>query len=190
MEITRHEKLFVITGLDALTPRECADRMAHAEAGGFEEEAPITTFQGFVHRPDLRNNARHMEDDPDTAAWLWPRVRALVPETVMGWRAVGLNERLRTYRYGPGQKFGWHGDGAFIRSETERSFFTLMVYLNDDFSGGCTEFEDGATQVTIRPRAGMALAFWHPLLHQGAPVERGVKYVLRSDVMYRRLDDG
>jgi hypothetical protein len=36
----------------------------------------------------------------------------------------------------------------------------------------------------IVPRAGDALWFQHRLLHAGNPVTGGVKYVLRSDVLY------
>jgi hypothetical protein len=32
----------------------------------------------------------------------------------------------------------------------------------------------------------MRLLFEHSLVHQGAPVLRGHKYVLRTDVMFRR----
>ena len=42
---------------------------------------------------------------------------------------------------------------------------------------------DGVTAVV--PEQGMALVFVHAVLHRGAPVTRGRKYVLRSDVMYR-----
>jgi hypothetical protein len=57
-----------------------------------------------------------------------------------------------------------------------------MVYLNDDFEGGTTDFRDGDV---IAPKRGMALLFEHRLIHQGAPVTRGKKYVMRTDVMYR-----
>jgi hypothetical protein len=38
----------------------------------------------------------------------------------------------------------------------------------------------------ITPAKGMALLFHHPILHRGDSVVRGRKYVLRTDVMYRR----
>ena len=95
---------------------------------------------------------------------------------------AGLNERLRVYRYGAGQYFRKHRDGCFQRSLEERSFLTLMLYLNDDFVGGETVFE-GAV---VRPRTGSALWFFHPLLHEGREVRAGQKYALRTDVMYRR----
>ncbi|HEU4538934.1 MAG TPA: 2OG-Fe(II) oxygenase, partial [Polyangiaceae bacterium] len=128
-------------------------------------------------------NTRVMVDDGARAAELWARVSRAVPARLRGWRAVGLNERFRFYRYEAGQCFRWHRDGAFERPSGERSRLTLMVYLNDDFEGGETEFEGG---LRVRPRRGAALVFVHPVRHQGAAVVRGRKYVLRSDVMFAR----
>ena len=57
-----------------------------------------------------------------------------------------------------------------------------MLYLNDDFEGGETNFP--VINLTVRPQRGMAL-FWHNVdgaqipdnktLHQALPVIRGVK---------------
>ncbi len=60
-----------------------------------------------------------------------------------------------------------------------------MVYLNDDFTGGSTDFG----WESVVPRQGMALVFPHRLRHQGSAVVNGVKYVLRTDVMYRNEAD-
>ena len=94
----------------------------------------------------------------------------------------GLNERFRFYRYTRDQAFRWHRDGAFRRDDREASRLTLMIYLNEGFGGGGTEFDLAETVV---PRTGMALVFAHHLRHQGAPVTQGTKYVLRTDVMFR-----
>ncbi len=67
------------------------------------------------------------------------------------------------------------------RSDKEMSLLTFLMYLNDDFHGGETEFP----WQKIKPMRGSALIFPHRLSHQGAPVISGVKYVLRTDVMYR-----
>jgi prolyl 4-hydroxylase len=74
-----------------------------------------------------------------------------------------------------------------VRGPRERSLLTLMVYLNEGFEGGATAFHDFG--VAVRPRTGMALLFQHRLLHEGCEVSAGVKYVLRSDVMYRSAAD-
>ncbi len=145
--------------------------------------APISTGAGFVMRPDVRNNTRVIVDDVALARSLFDRVASLVPPSLCGLAPVGANERFRCYRYGPGQKFAAHYDGAFIRDAHERSQLTFMIYLNDAFTGGHTEFLD--FDVTAVPQTGRALLFQHQVLHEGCVVNSGVKYVLRSDVMYR-----
>jgi prolyl 4-hydroxylase len=174
----------IFTIPQVLSPEECAELVATAEAHGFEA-APITTPRGFVMAPSVRNNTRVMLDDAPRAQRLWERLSPYMGPHRGAWRVVGLNERLRFYKYEPGQRFKWHYDGAFERSLDERSHLTLMIYLNEDFVGGQTEFDVGEI-LRVRPQTGMALLFHHPVLHQGAPVQQGVKYVLRTDVMYRR----
>lgn len=171
-----------------LSASVCQRLIADSEASGFAD-APITTARGFAMRPDVRNNTRYMIDDHALADRLWQRIVAHVPATLeSGWRAHSLNERFRFYRYEPGQYFRWHFDGSYRRSDREESMLTLMLYLNGDFVGGATEFDNRSLRepLPIVPRAGRALIFTHAQLHQGAPVARGRKYVLRTDVMYRR----
>ena len=38
----------------------------------------------------------------------------------------------------------------------------------------------------VTPERGKALVFYHRQLHEGMPVVRGRKYVLRTEVMYRQ----
>ena len=161
---------------------ECAALIARIEALG-PDAAPISSVRGAVMRPDVRNNARVMFDDPALAAGLFARLAPHVPAQLCGMRAVGLNERFRGYRYTPGQRFAPHYDGAFIRDAHEASLLTLLVYLDEGCDGGATGFLDHG--VAITPRRGRAAWFQHALLHEGAAVTAGTKYVLRSDVMYR-----
>lgn len=182
----------IFTIPDFLTPQECADFVAAAEAAGFGD-APISTSVGMVMRKDIRNNDRVMIDDVPLAARLYDRLRPLLPPNFRVYEPCGLNERFRHYRYGVGQKFDWHMDGAFARDTGERSRLTFMLYLNDGFVGGETVFNTrrlGAVRgddetIAVTPVAGTALLFRHDVLHTGAVVIRGVKYVMRSDVMYR-----
>jgi len=136
----------------------------------------------------VRDNARLILDDPELTAKWWERAASFVPPRIRNWQAIGFNERFRFYRYTRGQQFDWHRDGAFYRSDVEYSLLTFMIYLNDGCEGGATEFEDydGDAPLRVTPARGTALLFHHPLVHRGAPVRRGTKYVLRSDVMYRR----
>ena len=169
---------------NVLNANECQQLIDRIEAAG-PSAATITTARGFEHRPEIRNNTRVMIDDAALAADLFGRVRHAVPPALHGgWHPVGANERLRCYRYTVGQKFALHYDGAFIRNGDEESLLTFMVYLNAGFDGGTTDFPD--LDVRVVPAIGRALFFQHRQLHEGKPVERGVKYVIRSDVMYRR----
>jgi predicted 2-oxoglutarate/Fe(II)-dependent dioxygenase YbiX len=165
-----------------LSPGECADLVARIDAMG-PTLAPVSRAEGAVVDPGVRNNTRVMFDDLAYAGLLFERVRAHVPPEMKGMRVVGANERLRCYRYAPGQRFAPHYDGAFLRSDVERSLLTLIVYLNEGFAGGETGLLDLDRVVT--PRTGMALLFQHAILHEGAAVTAGVKYAVRSDVMYR-----
>lgn len=168
---------------DVLSPDECRALIARIEAAG-TIVAPITRPEGPVLDLGVRNNTRVMFDDPELASLLYERVKSRLPATISGGEVVGANERLRCYRYAVGQRFAPHYDGAFVRDEAERSQLTFIVYLNDDFTGGETAMLD--FDEVIAPRPGRALLFQHKLLHEGCAVTSGVKYAVRSDIMYRR----
>lgn len=181
---TRNPLVLTLEGV--LSPAECTALIERIEAAG-PTAAPVTTSRGFVMMPEVRNNTRVMFDDPALAMTLFERVRSHVPERLEEhWRLCGANERLRCYRYAPGEYFAPHFDGAFVRSENERSLLTFMVYLNECEAGGHTGFSD--LELEVRPRPGRALLFSHRLRHEGATVLEGLKYVVRSDMMYRRDD--
>lgn len=173
----------VLTIPDVLNPAECAAFIERMEGEGLAE-APITTNRGPMMRKDIRNNTRVMFDDVPFAQKLFERVKPHLPERLeTELIPVGANERLRCYRYVPGQYFAPHFDGYFRRENGEESQLTLMVYLNECERGGHTVFTD--LELEVKPVRGMALLFNHRLLHEGAEVFAGVKYAVRSDVMYR-----
>lgn len=172
----------VFTLEHVVSVEECDALIRRAEAQGFEF-APIATPRGFRIDTETRNNDRVIFDDLALAGDLWSRVCGAIPAVMKGRQAVGLNERFRLYRYAPSQRFSWHSDGAFRRDNGEVSLLTFMIYLNDDYRGGTTRFEDAE----VVGRTGMALVFRHELQHEGATVVAGQKYALRSDVMYGRV---
>lgn len=173
--------LWTIDG--ALSPSECAALIERIEAESLES-APIATAAGDVHDTSVRRNRRVIFDDPHFADILFERVKEHLPQQLLGARICGPNERLRCYRYEPGHYFRPHFDGSFARNEHERSLLTFLIYLNDGFSGGETNFPE--LNRTIVPQTGSALLFQHPILHEGCTVLEGVKYAIRSDIMYRK----
>jgi prolyl 4-hydroxylase len=160
-----------------------------AEAAGFED-APITTGRGAVMNRNVRNNRRAIVDDAALAAELWepvrPHLEAFDDVSAFWGRlpASGVNERLRFYRYGPGEKFEWHHDGCYVRPDgSARSWLTFMVYLDDGCVGGATILEH-FERIAVEPIRGRALLFLHQLRHTGAEVIAGQKDVVRTDVMF------
>jgi prolyl 4-hydroxylase len=169
----------IFTIRDVLTADECQQMIAFAEQRGFDA-ATINALGVQRLDKDTRNNDRVIDDDFELAKRLWNRVEKFMPRLLTGRPVRGLNERFRYYRYTPGQRFAWHFDGSFARPNGEVSLLTFMIYLNEGYEGGETQFES----VSVAGKLGMALVFEHELLHEGAEVTGGIKYVLRSDVMY------
>lgn len=171
---------------DVLSPSECATLIARIDSLN-PVIAPINTHSGTRIRTDVRNNERVIFDDQDLANHLFAKACQHVPQTMLNCRLVGANERFRCYRYKPGMRFAVHSDASFERNESERSFYTYLVYLNGDFEGGETNFAT-VPELSIKPVTGLGLVFQHPIIHEGAEVLSGVKYVARTDLMYRDMD--
>jgi hypothetical protein len=177
------DTIFVLHGF--LSPQECDRHVARAEGLGFREAALGGDGLGEVYK-EVRDNGRVIFDDPELAQHLYERSSGAFPPEWFGWRPVGFNERWRCYRYGVGQRFAPHTDGCYSRETGEESQHTFLIYLNDDFECGSTNFYRGGGKLhcSVVPEKGLALVFAHRQLHEGAAVRRGRKYVLRTDVMY------
>jgi prolyl 4-hydroxylase len=169
----------IFTVTDVLTGDECQEMIALAHARGFEA-ATISTWNGPRIDREARNNDRVILEDFDLAQRLWRRVESYVSRVRLARQVCGLNERFRFYRYAPDQRFSWHADAPFARDNGELSLLTFMIYLNDNYQGGETRFQS----LSVHGKSGMALVFEHGLLHEGAAVTEGTKYVLRSDIMF------
>ncbi|KAL7547310.1 hypothetical protein ACHAWF_010629 [Thalassiosira exigua] len=156
----------------------------------------------------------------------------------------GINRRFRIYRYAPNQNESFaphidagfppggvsldddishdgtpflHWDASHQYSTTSEvvSRLTVLIYLNDDFSGGHTKFYEplsergdidangdvGTVVASIKPRAGSILVFPQAVsetsverarriwpLHEGSLVTSGnSKYVIRTDVLFETI---
>lgn len=111
--------------------------------------------------------------------------------------SCGVSDEFCVSRYAKGEFFSPHCDGATIRDDA-KSRYTVLVYLNDVDAahGGRTLFYDTeefnrypeeAKEVdAVVAVRGRMLMFRHDAIHAGEEI-RGdaVKYVLRTEVMYR-----
>jgi predicted 2-oxoglutarate/Fe(II)-dependent dioxygenase YbiX len=194
----------VVDGL--FTPEECAEMIKRTEAIGYTE---ALVGGGQVRVESARNNWRCMIDDAAEARRMYKRVAPFVPTEWLGYKPAGLNERLRFLKYHPGEHFKPHNDGIYVRDDkSQASFITVQVYLNDveEGCGGETTFttqamsygrhkkkggrdEDRCLLLPVRPVTGRVLIFEHHLPHEGSTLLRGVKYAVRTDVMYDLAGD-
>lgn len=175
-----------------LSPGECSEWIARAEAADFVTALINVGGGREVQDLDTRSSCRVMFDDIPLAKEIWGRIQHAIPKDIVpGFEPVGLNERLRFLRYDPGQHFSPHQDGSYPRSDGsgERSFLTLLLYLNADYDGGFTTFysgfKEGDEEVPVVPAPGRLLLHEHRLLHGVPALKTGRKYVVRTDVMFR-----
>lgn len=190
------EREDILPGKDVflLTPcfdlEECKKIISASETLGF----------GRTNYPKLyRGNCRLITTDLALAEALWGRMRALVPshleEDGCTWDAVGLNECFRLSKYVDGDVFGSHIDTFYQRNSQEKSMYTVNIYLNgdDEFQRGRTRFYNDQSlspECSVTPAAGVGLIFRQPpsahYSHDGEVVREGSKYLIRSDIMYRK----
>ena len=86
-----------------------------------------------------RNSHRNIWDSAETAAQIFARIRPYLPagKQAFGydgdaeeWVCVGLNERLRTLRYGAGEYFLPHYDGMYVRADgLAQSYLTVRATI-------------------------------------------------------------
>uniref|UniRef100_A0A6B2LJK0 Fe2OG dioxygenase domain-containing protein n=1 Tax=Arcella intermedia TaxID=1963864 RepID=A0A6B2LJK0_9EUKA len=142
------------------------------------------------------------DDQGELTSELWVKLQPFVPATLYNgeWILHSVNNIFRFYRYKEGGEFKPHFDNVFRNGDIQ-SHFSLLIYLNDDFEGGKTLFfswkpsgaKYEAQHVQIEPKTGYACIFPHTgnlsPLHSGLPhtTPGHFKYVIRSDIMYKRL---
>lgn len=164
-----------------LSENECKEFIKLGNDIGYSKPK-IKTPQGEVVREDFRNNGSALLDNEQIANELFESFKDKLPQEIDGHKLKGLNEQMKIYRYEIDQQFKMHRDVPFRRNENERSFITMLIYLNDGYKGGETFFMDG----NVIPETGKCLLFQQNVMHAGIKVTEGIKYAIRTDVMYER----
>jgi prolyl 4-hydroxylase len=139
------------------------------------------------NNPSYRDQDRVMRDDPQVASELFHRLRPHLSERIGELHLLGLNERLRFYRYRRGQRFTPTMDHWYRPNDRQVTLHTVLVYFNDDFDGGETRFLEQLDRV-VRPQPRLVAIFQHKIRHEGCEVKHGTKYAMRTDVLYEAQD--
>lgn len=85
------------------------------------------------------------------------------------------------------QLFGIHTDtgSEYDRENNKYSKFTMLIYLNDNYTGGTTTFYDlnFKKRFSIQPKRNRALIFDIDLYHCGDQVQNGEKYWIGTEIV-------
>lgn len=181
-----------------LSESECTRLIEHAEHNGFAKASLFTDHTGKEYYSDIRRSKRTMIDSREFVDKLWKRISHVVPHTwngaslhFSGSNKSPLNERLRILKYDtPGDEFRPHADGNYTSSRDgidSISRITILIYLNVGYTGAYTHFlaDDYTTWIPIIPTIGGVTLQDQVLVHYVPPLISGVKYVVRTEVMYR-----
>jgi len=154
----------------------------------------------WKYPPDYRSCKRKIVFCEDLSFYFWKKLvnyfewedlQLISPfgfEKEGKWLAHKVNPCFRFTKYQKGEFFKKHLDGQHVQNENDRSILTLMIYLNDEFKGGDTIFYENENQFCIKPKRNSAVIFNHDILHEGKIVKEGYKYILRTDVMFKRYE--
>ncbi|EFN58883.1 hypothetical protein CHLNCDRAFT_50409 [Chlorella variabilis] len=190
-----------------LTQEEAAKFVTVAESVGFQH----STSRGPAYGEAFRDNDRIQFQDQQLADQLWQAAGLQQLCAGLGDEEgcpVRLNPNIRIYRYRPGQKFGKHIDESNELGCGQYTQYTLLIYLST-CGGGETIFygESGPAAAhalfcrprraggrncklaAVTPQPGLALLHRHGdecMEHEAAAVTAGIKYVLRSDVVFQQ----
>jgi 2OG-Fe(II) oxygenase superfamily len=164
---------------NGLAPGRCEQIVAHCEKK--------RNYQpGLVDGTDLDTSIRvaekcSVDDIPGLREEIFLACKPHLP-VYEGITPVGLSH-LNLVKYSQGGYFKKHFDESYLVGDSSAET-TVIVYLNDDFDGGCTSFYDCDRVVTHIPKQGDILMFDHEHMHEGHVVTQGTKYIIRCDILY------
>ena len=181
-----------------LTPDECQKLIQVSEDIGYvPADISFPKAQGGPRMiPTYRNNDRVLYQSEALRKLIHIRLAARneIPPTYT--RQLTNTEQLTTdfvevsglfrfYRYSEGHFFKKHRDGS-ERTDKGISRITILIYLNTVEDGGNTNLIDFILpeKVVVQPIVGRLLMFDHCIMHEGEAVNSGLKYLIRTDLIY------
>lgn len=155
---------------DFFTPEECRELISYCDFNNLFDRSGVGSAR---YISTARTSFSAMIRDREKFNSIYERACSIVN------CSKDQIEDIQCVRYLPGQEFRVHfdSDGSILRKQT------LLVYLNDDFTGGETLFPE--INLIMSPKAGMCIQFVNldqenkvlaNSAHSGLPVKTGIKY--------------
>lgn len=182
--LSMHQPRIVLLG-NLLSDAECDQLIVDARPAMARSRTVVTQTSSEEINPDRTSRGMfYTRGQTPVVAQLEARIARL-----LCW-PVENGEGLQVLHYLPGAEYKPHhdyfspqepGSSALLQRGGQR-VGTLVIYLNNVASGGCTFFPE--SQLRIQPRKGHALFFSYPsphastlTLHGGDPVVAGEKWI-------------
>lgn len=171
---------------NALDPIFCDNLIKKLETKPWTKATIIGENGSQVLNENIRLCSRYMEIDHDFSEKVFEIIRDHLPNELCSLELRGLNPMFRYLRYEPGHYFNRHYDQEYTDANGNVSLMTVQIYLNDAFEGGETIFYQDDSYEIYRhcPKKGDILLFEQSLEHAGSIVRKGIKYAVRTDVMF------
>jgi len=141
---------------------------------------------------------------------IWKRIQNYLPSFIKtnsqfiigdNWELIGLCEKIRILKYEPGEYIDNHSDKVITRNildmngvkYTQKSFFSIYIYLNDDYCGGEYYFweldnKSEKYNFVIKPKKGDCVILHQSIINKKCQTFDNTQYILRLDIIYQKKD--
>ncbi|KAG2393822.1 hypothetical protein C9374_003586 [Naegleria lovaniensis] len=203
--VENHDRCFTISSI--LYPEECHELIESTEQIGYQD-----IDDEYVK--EYRNSQRVLVKSKKLANLIWKRIIPFFKVSDIEkvkpygfnnngrWLPVRLNECMRFSKYSDQTFFKPHMDAQFVADENEKSIFTVLIYLNNSSYGPSLfkkvqllkNLDTNDITVTflkighVMPTKGTVAIFNHDLWHSGEMVNNETKYILRTEIIFQRID--
>jgi len=166
---------------------ECNNLIIYSEKIGYVQASSyIDKYKKEHFFLEIRKSLRCIVDDINFAKILYKRIAHIIPNNYKDMTFCEINPRFRFLKYTDGDHFAKHTDEHYKNDKNEISLITVLIYLNDNYEGGNTKFLfDNDNEISIIPKIGLICLMDQNILHEVPKLINGVKYVIRTELMYK-----
>jgi hypothetical protein len=159
---------------DVFSDNQLEEWLSYIKNTDFSNTRPFTTSSDFYNGKVIY---------PEWSKIMYDKIEPYLPSFLK----YGNIHYIMFSHIETGKHFGIHTDtGAeYNIKKNIKSGYTVLIYLNDDFEGGTTEFfTDGfISNAIITPKKGRVLIFNIDLYHRGNEVLKGDKYWIGTEFL-------
>jgi len=186
---------------DILTHEECDELIAQASAKGMSDSAVLSYGTDSITEMDTNHRKSKHGWFADNSGPVFQKIAAFTQISTM--LPIENQEMLQISSYEKDGKFNAHFDACVyedkaycdkINNNAGQRKMTLLIYLNDNFEGGETEFVN--LNFMMKPKKGNGILFentddnqniYEESKHQGNTVKNGEKWIATKWVHFGKF---